>query len=150
MKALWMLTVAAAALGGCASEEEKTRDRMEKENVVACKAATRAFEVYMNALRDGKLETAYDVLSWRCRRDIKLETLAADYAAHQEAYHHRAAAKVQRGQYDGHSVILNIVNGDGAREFVSMVPEDGAWKIDGKGLNYLDLVRQRSVAPPAP
>ena len=137
MRALGILALASAAvLGGCASG-------VEGENQVAIRAATRALEGFMSAVRDGDCKAAHAAFSWRSRAERPLAAFEADYAAHREYFQRMAAGKVSGGQYDGFSVILKVLNGQGGLEFVSMIPEDRGWHVDAMGRNYPDVVAQR-------
>ena len=112
----------------------------DPEQEAAFKGATRTLEVDMRALRDGDCKTAYGCLSWQRRKEISLEAVEADYAAHRDRYHYRAGAKIEKCFYDDFRVIAKLVDGDGNGEFVSVVPEDGKWKIQDKGRNIFEIL----------
>ena len=123
-----------AFLGGCASAEKGAMKTAER-------GATQAMETYMSALKRGDCAAAYACLSWKRRREISLEAIEADYAAHRDRYHYRADAKIEHLQYDDPRVFIHLVNGDGTREFVALLPEDGAWKIEMTSQRgYQDLI----------
>ena len=121
---------------GCHGEER----RLKAEQEAAVLGAEATLKRYMEALRTGDCKTAYYCLSWHRRQEITLEQVESDYKAHRDRYHYRAGAKLERSLYDGFRVVSRIVNGEGKTEFVALVQEDGAWKIESTGRSYGDAI----------
>ncbi len=144
------MTVRAAAIlllallpAGCGRSEDPERD-------AAFRGAARTLETYMKALKEGDCRKAYECLSWKRRKEITLAQIEADYAGNRERFHYRAgSAKIEKSFYDSFRVYAMLVNGDGKREFVSLLPEDGAWRIEEKGGSLVDLIHrnQRGGVP---
>ena len=128
------------------------RDAERSEKDAAIRGALKTLDTYMQALQEGDCEKAYACLSWKRRKEITLAQVKEDYERNRDRFYHRAAAKVERPQYDGFRVAVKLINGDGRVEFVALLPEDGAWRIEVTGRNYADLVRSIEAAggPPHP
>ena len=132
MRGAWIPALAVTAvLAGCGSYGQK---RGSEES-----AAVRALEGHMSALQRGDLKAAYEGLSWRRREQFKFADLQANYAAHRELYQHRAEGKVVKTFYDDFRVVAKVVNGDGAVEFISMVPEGGGWRVEDAGQTLAEI-----------
>lgn len=127
-----LLALLAAALTGCADREKQD----------ACRGAEATLTAYMTALRNGDCEAAYACLSWKRRKEIPLERIKADYAAHRESYYHRANARLDGMHYDGFRVAARVINGEGKSEWISLIPEDGQWRIESTGANLADLIQR--------
>jgi hypothetical protein len=128
------------------------RDDGQSEKDAAIRGALKTLDTYMKALQEGDCETAYACLSWKRRKEITLAEVQEDYQRNRDRFYHRAAAKVERPQYDGFRVAVKLINGDGQVEFVALLPEEGTWRIEVTGSNYADLVRSIKAAggPPHP
>ena len=136
MRAPVCLALAAALLGGgCAST-------VEKENEAAGRGATKAFEAYTKALREGDCAAAYALLSPNLRRRATQGEFQAHYAANRDHYLQMAAAKVEKTLYDDFRVALKVTNGAGVLEWVFMVPEAGGWRVDDAGRDLAELCRR--------
>lgn len=135
-----------AMLAGC------LRDAGQSEKDAAIRGALKTLDTYMKALQEGDCGTAYACLSWKRRKEITLAQVKEDYEGNRDRFYHRAAAKVERPQYDGFRVAVKLINGDGQTEFVALLPEEGTWRIEVTGRNYADLVRSIEAAggPPHP
>ena len=144
-----LLALALALLAaGCGGGKESPA--ADPETQKACGGARRTLEAYLKALKSGDCSVLYGTLSWRARQTISLEALKKDYAEHQDRYRHLAEGKVETLHYDDFRVVAKLVDGDRKAEFVSVVPEDGEWRIEETGRNIPDLYRrieQLSVKP---
>lgn len=118
----------------------------DPEQAAAFRGAERTLQAYMKALQEGDVKTAYGCLSWQRRREIPLADIEADYASHRDRFHYRAGGKIERSHYDGFRVFAKLVNGDGRLEFVSLVPEDGAWKIEETGGSIVEVIEKNQRA----
>ncbi len=138
MRGGWMPALAGLALilaGGCASS-------VEQENEAAGRGATKAFEAYARALREGDCPAAYALLSPNLRRRATPEEFRGHYMANREHYLQMAASKVEKTLYDDFRVALKVTDGAGVLEWVFMVPENGGWRVDDAGRDLAELCRR--------
>ena len=139
LAALGLLGALSAA--GCGGPEAEAR--------AAIRGATRTLEDYMAAMKKGDCKAAYACLSWRRRQETPLAEIQADYDGHRERYRSRAGARIKDLHYDGFRVYSNLQNEDG-NECISLVPEEGGWRIEDSGRSYQHLMEKaRRLGGPA-